>query len=224
MECYDVDVPIEFDSEEGDKLSTCSEESTEQEYWDSDIEMAMGDFDNDDRDDEVEEDKTLNKLLFVMIVFIFLWASFYGVSAVAVNHLLQYLHHMLASLAVHSPAVGAVVAAFPSSLYLMKKLFGIGTDKFQKYVICRKCESLYRSDDCFEYNLFRKISKTCSHIAFPDHPHASRRIQCGHKLVKEVITKKGKNYCPMKMYCYLPIVKSLDRFGRIFKLIKVDHF
>ena len=46
----------------------------------------------------------------------------------AVNHLLQYLHHMLSSLAVHSPAVAAVVAAFPSSLYLMRKVFGIGTN------------------------------------------------------------------------------------------------
>ena len=67
----------------------------------------------------------INRVLFVTIVFIFLWASFYGVSAVAVNHLLQYLHHMQSSLAVYSPAVAAVVAAFRSSLYLMKKLFGI---------------------------------------------------------------------------------------------------
>jgi len=122
---------------------------------------VMGDFDNDDRDDEV-----------------------------AVNHLLQY---MLASLAVHSPAVGAAVAAFPSSLYFMKKLFRIGTDEVQKYIIHRKCESPYQLDECFEYNLLRKIPKKCSHIAFPDHPHASRRIQYGHKLVKEVITKKGKS-------------------------------
>lgn len=56
----------------------------------------MGDFDYDE--EESKDSKSLNGILFVTIVFIFLWASFYGVSAVAINHLLQCLHHMLSSL------------------------------------------------------------------------------------------------------------------------------
>ena len=184
-EDYDVEVSNEYNSEIEDN-SSCSdgELSTDQEYWDSDIET--GDFGNDDEESEDRESVMINRVLFVTIVFIFLWASFYGVSAVAVNHLLQYLHHMLSSLAVHSPAVAAVVAAFPSSLYLMKKLFGIGTDKFEKYVICAKCESLYQYNECFQYSLFGKI-----------------------KLVKEIVTKKGKKYSPFKTYCYLPLVNSM---------------
>ena len=107
---HDVDVPTEYISEGEDSLSNSDGESTsdhEVEYWDCDIET--GDFDYDDED---KEDYTsLNRLLFATVIFIFLWASLYGISAVAVNHLLQYLHHILSSLAVHSPPVAAVVTA-----------------------------------------------------------------------------------------------------------------
>lgn len=116
---------------------------------------------------------------------------------------------MLSTLAVHSPAVASVLAAFPSSLYLMKKMFGIGVDKFEKYVICGKCESLYSYSECFHYTLFGKTPNTCYHVSYPNHPHASRRSQCGHKLVKEIVTKKGKKYTPLKSYCYMPLVKSM---------------
>jgi len=68
---YDFDVPNEFDSEVEDNLSTFSEESTEKEYWDSDIET--GNFVNDHDDRDTEDDKSLNQLLFVSIVFMFLF-------------------------------------------------------------------------------------------------------------------------------------------------------
>ena len=200
----DTEVPNECNSELEDTVSD-DESTSEQEYWSSDVETSDIDYDDEEREDSA----SLNRIVFVTIVFIFLWASFYGVSAVAVNHLLQYLHHMLSTLAVHSPAVASVVAAFPSSLYLMKKMFAIGTDKFEKYVICGKCESLYQYSECFQYTLFGKSPKTCSHVSFPNHPHASRRTQCGHKLVKEIVTKKGTKYSPVKTYCYLPLVESM---------------
>lgn len=107
---HDVDVLTEYMSEGEDSLSNSDGESTsdhEVEYWDCDIET--GDFDYDDED---KEDYTsLNRLLFATVIFIFLWASLYGISAVAVNHLLQYLHHIPSSLAVYSPPVAAVVTA-----------------------------------------------------------------------------------------------------------------
>jgi len=199
-----VEVPSDCNSDIEENESD-EESTTEQEFWDSDVET--GDFDFDD--EESEDSAPLNKILFVTVVFIFLWASFYGISAMAVNHLLQYLHHMLSTLAVHSPAVASVVAAFPSSLYLMKKMFGIGTDKFEKYVICGKCESLYQYSECFHYSLFGKTPKTCPHVSFPNHPYVSRRNQCGHQLVKEIVTKKGKKHYPLKSYCYMPLVKSM---------------
>ena len=142
------------------------------------------------------------------MVFIFFWASFYGVSAVAINHLLQYLHHMLSLLAVNSPIVAAFATGFPASLYMMKKVFDFGKDKFEKYVICEKRDSLYQFSECFQNTPFRTIPKTCTHVLFPNHPRASRRKPCGHKLIKEVVTKKSKKYYPLKTYCYLLIVES----------------
>ena len=58
-ELYDVVEPIEFKPEAEDKLSTCSKESTDQEYWDSDMETR--DFDYDDRVTEIM--KMVNPLI-----------------------------------------------------------------------------------------------------------------------------------------------------------------
>jgi len=71
-----------------------------------------------------------------MLIFLLLWASFYGVSATALNHLIQFLHYIFSILAPNSPAVAALVAIFPTSLYLLKKYFGMCEDKFEKYVVC----------------------------------------------------------------------------------------
>ena len=64
--------------------------------------------------------------------------------------------------------------------------------------------------------LFLKIPKTCSHVSFPNHPHASRRRQYGHKLVKEIVTKKGMNVLHSKhiAICRLSIVWQLSSQGR----------
>ena len=73
--------------------------------------------DHDDRNDEC--DKLLDKLVCFDCFYLSLGFLFieYRISAVAVNHFPQYLHHMLASLSVHLLPVAAVVAAFPSLLH-----------------------------------------------------------------------------------------------------------
>ena len=116
---------------------------------------------------------------------------------------------MLSLLAVSSPVVAAFATGFPASLYVMKKMFDFGKDKFEKYVICENCDSLYQFSECFQNTPFRTIPKTCTHVLFPNHPHASRRKPCGHKLIKEVVIRKSKKYYPLRTYCYLPIVKSM---------------
>ena len=137
-----------------------------------------------------------------------LWASFYGISVTALNHLIQFFHYVLSAIAPYSPAVADVAAAFPTSLYMLKKHFKLKGDPFDKYVICQNCGSLYQFKECLNTTISGKIfPKVCSHVAFRN--HLSGRTPCGHNLLKEVITLSGKKYYPLKSYCYYPLVRSL---------------
>ena len=59
----------------------------------------------------------------------------------------------------NNPEVAEFTESFPTSLYMLKKKFGIMDDKFTKYVICPKCNSLYEYKEC--------ISKSISGVESP---------------------------------------------------------
>ena len=93
---------------------------------------------------------------------------------------------------------------------MIKKYLGLSRDTFEKYVICEKCGSLYTFKECFVTNTTgNSTPKLYNHIAFRNHPHASRRKQCSHHLLKEVILKSQLKYYPRKTYCYNPVKSSL---------------
>ena len=110
------------------------------------------------------------------------------------------------------PSPPTLAAVFPSSLYLVQKHFGLQTDKFEKYVICGKCGSLYHYNECIETSLngSRQTPKVCKHIEYRNHPFESHRIPCGQKLLKEILTQKERKFYPIKSYCYCSVVESLS--------------
>ena len=78
-----------------------------------------------------------------------------------------------------------------------------------KYVVCRKCEKLYRYKDCISGN----SSKTCTYRKFPNHPHRMRRLECGTLLLKTVELSTGKKVLyPFLTYCYLGLKCGLQQF------------
>ena len=199
-----------------------------EEHWNVDAEEINQDFNNDFDGVEQTESQyssisTISKL---MCVFLMLWASFYGISATALNHLIQFFHYVLSAIAPYSPAVADVAAAFPTSLYMLKKHFKLKGDPFDKYVICQNCGSLYQFKECLNTTISGKIfPKVCSHVAFRNHPHLSGRTPCGHNLLKEVITLSGKKYYPLKSYCYYPLVRSLTNvLNRADLLEQCEHW
>ena len=58
-----------------------------------------------------------------------------------------------------------IIDNFPKSHYSARKFLNIDRDNFDKYVVCRKCESLYKYDKCVlkKYN-GTMVSKTCSYV------------------------------------------------------------
>ena len=190
--------------------STESNIDEPEEHWDINSEDII-DFDQEaSSDSEENSPQCSSAILSLFSTFLLLWGTFYGISAAALNHLIQFLHYMFSLLSSTSTDIAALETVFPTSLYMIKKKFNLLKDPFEKYVICPKCVSLYKYEECFQTNIRgQKTPKKCNHIAFRHHPIVSFRKPCGSNLLKEVITKTDKKYYPCKTYCYYPLSKSI---------------
>ena len=71
-------------------------------------------------------------------------------------------------------------------------------------MVCPKCHSVYNYEDCVNKSTShgRSTSKLCKHIAYPNHPHQSRRTPCDTLLLKAVKTKREICLQPFKIYPY----------------------
>ena len=139
---YDV-----LSSEASDDMYNTDDEMP-QEHWDSEsVDEILTDF--DDKDEDMGHSRDKDNILSVELIFFMVWASFYGISATALNHLIKLLHYIFSILARNISATTAFITSFPTSLYMMKKYLGLSRDTFEKYVICEKCGSLYTFKECF---------------------------------------------------------------------------
>lgn len=148
-----------------------------------------------------------------VLLFLCLWASFCSISDNALEILLVFIRAVFDSLATVFPVVAGFAAMFPQSLHLFRKHLGIDNDKFRKYVVCPKCHSLYKFEDCYNYSNDRNVTVHCSFVEHPNHRQTFRRTKCGEPLLKEVTLKSGgtKLY-PFKVYCYNSVTDNLRRF------------
>ena len=106
--------------------------------------------------------------------------------------------------------IGKVIAeCLPRSVYKAKQV--LGEVKFQCYVVCRKCFSIYQFSQCIETSGIHRKSKQCSFRRFPFHPQLRMRSPCGTLLLKSVELASKKTYLyPFLMYCYLGLDLSLQ--------------
>ena len=85
-----------------------------------------------------------------------LWSSFYGISATALNHVIKLVQHIL-------------TCVVRNLLISIKVFLGFSNNIFDKYVICKKCGSLYTLNELQEWVL-AKNNAIISHIAtIPGH-------------------------------------------------------
>lgn len=102
--------------------------------------------------------------------------------------------------------------SMPTTLYMARKLLMINRDSFYKYIVCTTCCKMHNESDCFKINNGIKQSKSCSNILFPNHPHKTRRGQCGTNLMKSIrkFNSNQVNLVPHKIYAYRSISESLQ--------------
>ena len=66
-----------------------------------------------------------NALVHLVLLFLFLWSSFYGISAMALNHLIQFFNYLFLTISKCSPNVSSLATLFPTLLYKAQSFYDI---------------------------------------------------------------------------------------------------
>ena len=88
-----------------------------------------------------EEDRKMYAIVLWIKAFVFYLRRSYGLSDAVTSVLLKFL-------AVLFNVLGLV--SHPSSVYMLQRSHSSKVNKFLRYVVCRKCDSVYKIDDCKE--------------------------------------------------------------------------
>lgn len=151
-------------------------------------------------------------LQWILMGLFHLWSVF-RIPDTAVAFLITFLKRLFQVISWSNTWFEEIATDFPSSLYSLKKELNLLSDNFSKYVVCPKCHSIYKFEDCVNSVGGRNVSKRCSFIKHPNHRQRWRRQQCGAFLLKEVTLKDGsKRLYPHKVYCYQSVIKTLQTF------------
>ena len=101
---------------------------------------------------------------------------------------------------------------FPLTIKSAHHIISLHNNDFQRFVVCPGCSSVYEFNDCIEKSLtgHQMLSKSCGHVCYLYHPHASRRTPCGTLLLKKVKSKTGVRLLPVKIYPYKQLKQSIE--------------
>ena len=150
-------------------------------------------------------------LMWVVSFLLKLQAKFYFPDT-SLELLISFFHAFIAVTGRFSTFMKDLANVFPRSLAKMLCLVGAQLS-FMKYVVCRKCHTLHDIDSSKEKIGSRMVTKRCANRPFPDHPHRTKRVPCNCPLLKSIEVKSGQMLLyPYKIFCYLPIKKSLENF------------
>ena len=145
----------------------------------------------------------------------------------ATQWLFTFLHVLFTTLRTVRPApfILAVCTLLLGSLYLAWRLLIVDEDEFIRYVVCPKCDSIYRFEECIVKSGTRLLSKRCSYVAFKNHPQRRYRAPC-NTLLKTVTLKGGKKkLVARKEYPYMSIIQSLQQLLQDPVILKkCDHW
>lgn len=129
----------------------------------------------------------------------------YSISDAVTSLLLKFMSILFGILGQIFPPC-SLLAELPS-LYRMRHILG-ELKEFKRYVVCRKCHSVYELDQCKNTN---NTSRKCQYVPYPNHPHERMRKSCDTLLLKTVeLASSKKIMYPYRIYCYLSIENSLQ--------------
>ena len=144
-----------------------------------------------------------------IIVFLSHFQVMFYLSDKAMDILLKFISAFLLVLGSFSNVCHELASTFPRSVYRLRTFTGVNSLLAVKYVVCRKCASIYRYEDCTSSH----SSKVCSYRKFPNHRYRRHRQECGSLLLKTVELSTGRKILyPFLAYCYLGLQCGMQRF------------
>lgn len=127
-----------------------------------------------------------------------------------IDMLFRFLYIFFSVVGRFSPFVATIADAFPKSKCVAQKHLEIEVC-FTKYVLCPRCFKTHLFKDSWEKVGSRQVSKHCSFVPYPNHPHLSKRAPCNTTLLKSVELCSGRKMLyPHKIYCYKSLTSSLQ--------------
>ncbi len=110
----------------------------------------------------------------MIVQFLLLWQFVAKITDTALVMILKFLKLLIAYLgtAFCCPSLAVLANDIPSSLYKAKQILGISTKSMCRYIVCPKCNCVYKGDEfpLTVRELGNETSARCPYIAFPLHP------------------------------------------------------
>ena len=194
-------------------LHVVDEDEPHIEVWDEDENEILTDLPESQTPNLMEESiqvdaiPTRSRILATWLLrFLMIMQALFKLSDVVLGHFLKFF-------VVFFELVGDtghdIARCLPASMYKAKKL--AGELKFQRYVVCKKCYTIYKFEQCIEGSGAYQKSKCCSFRQFPNHRFAYMRAPCATPLLKTVeLASKKTFFYPYLTYCYLSVEVSLQ--------------
>ena len=128
----------------------------------------------------------VRRILQTLVIFLSFFQLKFHIPERGMTMLLKFIHGLIKTIALIASPTSALVWLkdnFPSSTFLLKKHSGAGSLVLKEFVLCSKCHSMYNLEDCINST---STPKQCQYVAYPNHPHISRREPCNSVLMKKV--------------------------------------
>ena len=132
--------------------------------------------DDEDSDESLTQGQIIPWELRAILLFILTWQFTYGVSDAGVLGILLFMYNFIRLISAKHDRVllQPIFNLFPKSLKAAFELVGINPTGFTRYIICRKCNSIFDYHSAYTTEGGNKLPKTCSYVSIPHHhPHAS---------------------------------------------------
>ena len=198
-----------------------------QDEDESDMSISEEECDDDDEDDiwkaggqeeqdeehsnaNMPETQQENRVIIFICRLLMYFQVVHGLSDRVLQSLLHVLFAILTEIAKISESLRNLSAAFPSTLYRLRKAIGINRDNFIKHVMCPKCGELYSFSAIVGQSRIEKCKKTWVTSSSPNRVTKT----CNANLVKEVRVINNKNNVttkiyPLKTFCYNNLLEAL---------------
>ena len=149
-------------------------------------------------EEEPGHDVECHTVVWWVVVFVSLFQTIHSISDKAISWLLKFIHALLKYCGQFSVKLECIARYMPGSLhrrdrYLEEQLY---STKFQHYIVCPLCHSLYTYDECVVKTGINVAPKVCSLTRFSK--------KCSGVMLQEVITISGKkSLYPHRIYILL---------------------